>query len=217
MIKVGLTGNYYSGQYEIGKLFEELDVPVFDADLILKYLINFSSKHIEKIRSELGENSYHMGLLKVNKFVDNRSWNKLIDIVEFDIVKAYEKFRLQHKDEFYTIFKYSYLFERKLNESMDLNISCYRPKYYRRNDMQTLTYMDSVSINKLLENEMDELFKNRKSDFVIDNYNTGLNADSYIIIGLENKVKNTHKSIMKKKPQDDYSILRRNFDSSYLD
>jgi dephospho-CoA kinase len=217
MIKVGLTGNYYSGQYEIGKLFEELDVPVFDADLILKYLINYSNPHIKQIRSELGEYSYHMGLLKVNKLTDNKSWNKLIDIVEFDLVKAYEKFRLQHKDEFYTIFKYSYLFERKLDKSMDFNVSCYRPKYYRKSDMQTLTYMDTYSINRLVENEMDELFKNKKADFTIENYNTGSNANSDIIIGLENKVRNVHKSIIKKKPQDDNSILRRNFDTSFWD
>ena len=158
-----------------------------------------------------------MGLLKVNKLTDNKSWNKLIDIVEFDLVKAYEKFRLQHKDEFYTIFKYSYLFERKLDKSMDFNVSCYRPKYYRKSDMQTLTYMDTYSINRLVENEMNELFKNKKSDFIIDNYNTGINANSDIIIGLENKVRNVHKSIMKKKPQDDNSILRRNFDTSFWD
>ena len=216
MIKVGLTGNYYSGQYEIGKLFEKIDVPVFDADLILKYLINFSSKHIKNIKSEIGEDSYYLGLLKVDKFKDNKSWNKIIDVVEFDIIKAYEKFRLNHKDCFYTIFKYSFLFERMMNETMDFNISCYRPKYLRKDDMQKFTYMDNFSINKLLNNEMDELYKNKKSDFIIDNHNTSsyYNSD---IDGLENKVKYIHNSIMKKKPQDDYQILRRNFDQIFMD
>ena len=217
MIKVGLTGNYYSGQYEIGKLFEELDVPVFDADLILKYLINYSTPHIEKVKSVFGENIYHMGLLKFNRFVDNDSWNKLIDVVEFDIVKAYERFRLNHKDEFYTIFKYSHLFERKMDTSMDFNISCYRPKNHRRSDMMRLTYMDTYGINKLLENEMDELFKNKKADFTIENYNKSGDINSDIIIGLENKIMNVHKVITKKKPQDIYSTLGNEHYSGFWD
>lgn len=217
MIKVGLTGNYYSGQYEIGKLFEELDVPVFDADLILKYLINYSTPHIEKIKSVFGENVYHMGLLKFNRFTDNKSWNKLIDVVEFDIVKTYERFRLNHKDDLYTIFKYSFLFERKMNTSMDYNISCYRPKHHRKVDMMSLTYMDNYAINSLLENEMDELFKNKKADFIIENYNRSGDIDSDIIIGLENKVRNVHKVIIKKKPQDNYSTLGNQYSSGFWD
>ena len=55
------------------------------------------------------------------------------------------------------------------------------------------------------------------NSFTIENYNTGSNANSDIIIGLENKVRNVHKSIIKKKPQDDNSILRRNFDTSFWD
>lgn len=217
MIKVGLTGNYYSGQYEIAKLFEELDVPVFDADLILKYLINYSTPHIEKIKSVFGENVYHMGLLKFNRFTDNKSWNKLIDVVEFDIVKTYERFRLNHKDDLYTIFKYSFLFERKMDTSMDYNISCYRPKNHRKVDMMSLTYMDNYAINSLLENEMDELFKNKKADFTIENYNRSGDIDSDIIIGLENKVRNVHKVIIKKKPQDNYSTLGNQYSSGFWD
>ena len=52
MIKVGLTGNFHSGQNQVSEILEKLDVPVFDADLILKYLINYSKPHNQKIHQE---------------------------------------------------------------------------------------------------------------------------------------------------------------------
>lgn len=217
MIKVGLTGNYCSGQNEISELFEDNGVASFDADLILKYLINYSKPHMELVKTEFGEGAYSCGLLNFSKFTTNTNWNKLIDIVEFDIIKAYERFRLTHKEDFYTIFKYSYLFERKLNESMDVNISCYRPKYYRRTDMQTLTYMDLYRINYLVDNEMDELFKNKKSDFIIENYNRTGDKFSDVIIGLDSKVRNVHKAIIKKKPQDSQTTSGHKYSSGFWD
>jgi dephospho-CoA kinase len=205
MIKVGLTGNYYSGQYEIAKLLEEKNVKVFDADLQLKYHLNYSSQFVKEIKSVFGSDVYHLGLLDLNKFENNHHFNKLIDIVEFDIVKQYELFRLKHKNSFFTIFKYSYLFERKMNESMDYTICAYRPKFLRRDDMSRLTYFSGFAIDKIVNNEMDDEFKCKKSDFVIENYNKDTNKYySDIVIGLENKIDRVIKVIENKKPQEDF-------------
>jgi len=202
MLKIGLTGNYYSGQNEVSEIFEKLSVKVFDADLILKYLINFSETHVEKIKDTLGDKVYQMGLLNMNKFRTNESWNDLIDLVEFDVVKSYERFRLTHKDEFYTIFKYSFLFERNLNKSMDKVICCYRPKYQRRSDLKRLTYLSESQIEYLLSNEMDELSKNKSSDYLINNYNTS--GSAHTLIGLDSRVSDLHNIFSNKKPQEDY-------------
>jgi dephospho-CoA kinase len=211
MLKVGLTGNYYSGQNESEKIFQELGVKVFDADLLLKYLINYSVPHIDSIKSNFGQNSYKMGLLNLSKFTDNKSWNNLIDLVEFDIIKSYEKYRLTHKEDFYTILKYSYIYERQINKSMDINLVCFRPKSLRKDDLLTLTYMDNYSINKLLDGEMNEIYKNEKSDFIIQNHST----DG--IIGLETKVNLIHEQILKKKPQDKKNNLGYKYTSGFWD
>lgn len=199
-MKVGLTGNFYSGQNEVSEIFEKMNVKVFDADLILKYLINFSESHIKKIQDYLGPNIYQMGLLNMNKIKTNNQWNDLIDIVEFDIVKSYERFRLNNKNDFYTVFKYSLLFERELNKSMDKVICCYRPKYKRREDIKRLTFMTHHQIEYLLDNEMDELNKKNKSSYLINNF-----EDSHIdtnYIGLDLKVKTIHNILSKNKPQE---------------
>ena len=203
MIKVGLTGNYCSGQNEVSKIFDSLDVKVFDADLLLKYLLNYSKKHILKIKSTFGENSYSMGLLNLNKFEDTKKWNKLIDEVEFDIYASYEKFRYKHQEDFYTVFKYSYLFERQLNTSMDFNINCFRPKALRKEDISLLTPLSDYLINKILDSEYSEFLKNKNADFIIQNY------PKEGVVKLDEKVRTTHEKIMNKKPQ------VNNFDLGY--
>jgi dephospho-CoA kinase len=40
MFKVGLTGNRYSGKDTVASLFNKISIPVFDADVIVKFLIN---------------------------------------------------------------------------------------------------------------------------------------------------------------------------------
>ena len=148
MLKVGLTGNYYSGQYEVGLLFEELDVPVFDANLITKFLLNYSPKHRKEINKQFGDTSFSMGVLNLSNFNSNIKFNKLLDIIELDLLKAYEKFRSLHRDADYTIFKYDFIFERMIENSFDYNISCYRPKRYRKTDMQTLTNFPQYIIER---------------------------------------------------------------------
>jgi dephospho-CoA kinase len=212
MLKVGLTGNFHSGQNEVAKIFDSLSVPVFDADLVLKYLINYSQKHIIKIKQEFGENIYRLGLLDLKRFDTNSNWDKLIDIVEIDIIESYERFRLKHNYSTYVIFKYSFLFERKINTSMDYNINCYRPSYSRKNDISLLTYMDSYSISSLIENELDETYKNKNSDYIINNHIT--NGTS---IDLENKVLRVNEMIMKKIPQDNFVTSGNEYSSGFWD
>jgi dephospho-CoA kinase len=214
MYKVGLTGNYYSGQFEVSKIFEDYEVKVFDANLLTKFLLNYSPTHIQKIKKYFGSDIYSMGLLNLSKFTDNIRFNELLDLIEFDLLKYYEKFRLKHKDELYTIFLYDFIFERKLESSIDFKISCHRPKSIRKNDMKYLTSLTDWHIKKILDNEMDELLKNSKSDYVIQNYNLNDDHESDIVIGLESQIKKVHKKIMSKKRIDTlnkYYPLQSNF------
>lgn len=171
MIKVGLTGNYFSGYNEVGDIFSENRIPVFDADVIIKYLINYSEKHFNKIREVFGNDIYKMGLIDLDKFSNNSKFDELLDIIELDLIKYYENWRFSNKQKsFYTIFKSSILFERKFNEHMDVNISVFRPSNERRKDVTEYSFVTPNTIDHILSNEMCELEKNSKSDYVIHNY-----------------------------------------------
>lgn len=199
MFKVGLTGNFYSGQNEVSEILKQYDVPVFNANLIAKFLINHSKPHIQEIKSIIGENSYTFGRLNLKDLNNNRDFDKILQVIEFDIIKSYEFFRKKYSCSIYTIFYYDFLFERGLDYLMNFNVNCFRPKHHRKYDMTVLTNLSDSIIDKILHNEMGDSKKSKRSDFVINNYNPNDDYKSDIVVGLEDQVFNLHKRIMAKK------------------
>ena len=48
MIKVGLSGNRYSGKDEICNIFRKLTIPVFEADTVLKFIIDQRIEFVDR-------------------------------------------------------------------------------------------------------------------------------------------------------------------------
>lgn len=204
MLKVGLTGNFYSGYDNAALLFESRGVPVFDADLVLRFMVNYSEKVVKKIKAKFGEDIYFLGLLNMNKFETNKDFDKLFEVIELDLLKAYEKWRVKHWDKPYTIFKSCVLFERKLNTSMNFSITVFKPQIERRKDVQNLTEIPTLTSDAIFSNEMDELLKNQKSDFVIHNYKSYY-RDS-LDMGIQNQISYIEKALNKKCPTHQTSL-----------
>jgi dephospho-CoA kinase len=197
MYKVGLTGNFYSGHDDIAKIFKKKGIPVFDADIILKFMINYSEKHVKIIQETFGKSIYKFGLLDLNQFNDNKKFEKLLDIVQLDLIKAYEKWRIRNYNHFYTIFKSSVLFEKGWDKYMNFNINVFKPERDRVLEIIEKTEMPSSVINDIINNEMDELSKNTKSDYVIHNY-SGYYGTKYTVV---NQIDNINRLIMNKNIQ----------------
>jgi dephospho-CoA kinase len=53
MYKVGLTGSYFPGLNEVAEEYNKLNIPLFDADLIFRFLIYNNSETIGKIRKRI--------------------------------------------------------------------------------------------------------------------------------------------------------------------
>lgn len=177
MIKVGLTGNRYSGKDRITRLFEQISIPVFNADIILKFILQYNLEIDKQIKIELGQSVYTLaGYLDPQKFNTTEKFNRLIDIVEPELFKAYEKFQNKHKDKsIYTIFHSSILFERDWNKKMDYVVTTFAPKSDRieRANLQEPVLLTSV-IYGLMANEVDDLEKNRLSTYIIHNYDDAI-------------------------------------------
>lgn len=189
MYKVGLSGNFESGYNKVAKLFEGEGILVFDADTILRFMVNYSPKHIKEIKKAFGNSIYNFGLLDMKKIQSNKEFDDILDLLQKDLMKAYEKWRIKNWNCVYTIFKSQILFERKINQSMDFNISVYRPSIERRYQIQESSSMPITTIDNILRNEMCELDKNKKSDFVIHNYS---------FHDLKKQIDNINKAILKK-------------------
>jgi dephospho-CoA kinase len=179
MIKVGLTGNRYSGKDRIAKLFEQISIPVFHADIVLKFILQYNLEIDKQIKIELGQSLFDLsGHLDPQKFNTSEKFNRLLDIVEPELFKAYDKFQLKHQEKgIYTIFHSSILFERDWNKKMDYTITTFSPKTDRidRANREEPLLLTSV-IYGLMAKEIDDLEKNRLSTYVIHNYDDAVDV-----------------------------------------
>lgn len=170
MIKVALTGNFRSGHREIAKTFAKNGVPIFDVDLTIKYLINRKKEIKKLIQDEYGKHIYSGGLLSIEKFNNNEKFEKLLDLIAPEIFSTYSRFLKINSKYAYTIFLSSILFEMRWDKRFDYNMNVFKAQFLRRKDLIKNTKMSEDMIDFILTNEMDEYYKNTKSDHIIQNY-----------------------------------------------
>lgn len=170
MLYIGLTGNRYSGKKRISKLFKQIHIPVFDADTVLRFAIHYNTEINENIKSELGDYYFDFGLLNMKKVIKDGKFKEVIKFYEEDLFKAYNRFNIKNKNSIYTIFKSSLLFELGWDKKMDSNITVFAPSNVRINRCKFHTEQSMSEIYKLVKTEMDDLDKNKKSDYIIHNY-----------------------------------------------
>ena len=103
MLEVGLTGCRFSGKTSVSKLFRKIGVPVFDADIILKFILNFKPKVELAIMSNVGSFVYKNGFLDPTCFLADGLFDRTIDVIEFELFQAWERFKDKHKDHSYVI------------------------------------------------------------------------------------------------------------------
>lgn len=171
MLKVGLSGNRYSGKSRVAKLFTQIGVPVFEADIVLKFILAYNYELHSVIADKIGRKYYTDGKLNMQKVKSEGQFSKLLDVVEPELYRAWEKFIEKNKKSIYCIFHSSILFERDWYKGMDLNISVFAPYADRVERCKYLTKKSVSSIYSLSKIEMDELEKNKLANYVIHNYN----------------------------------------------
>lgn len=182
MIKVGLTGNRYTGKDIVGRIFEQINVPVFNVDVIIKFILQYKNDIDSDIKIQLGRGVFtNDGFLDPRKFNTTEKFNRLLEIVEPDLFMAYQKFIVKNKKSLYTIFHSSILFENGWDKKMDQNISVFSPKDVRiaRCKRQNHT-MSLQNIYDFMSTEYDDLTINRKSNYVIHNYDDALSLTAQV-------------------------------------
>ena len=170
MIKVGLSGNRYSGKSRVANLFKQIGIPVFDADTVLRFILNYNWELLGEIKEELGSEIFQGDYLNFREIKNPEVFNNVLKLVEPDILRAYDRFN-KKQNSIYTIFHSSILFERGWDKNMDRSISVFSSHTDRISRCKQLTKMGLLVINDLSKTEMDPLEKNRLSDYTIHNYN----------------------------------------------
>ncbi len=170
MLEIALTGSRYSGKSTVSKVFNQIHIPVFDADTVLKFILNFRTYVEEPIKSNVGSFVYKGSQIDPNAFVCDSIFDRTIDVIEFELFQAWEAFKKKNKNSAYVIFKSSILFERNWNTRFKKVISVFTPKDERVLRCKYETGMRVDYIWELFSKEMSELDKNSKSHYIIHNY-----------------------------------------------
>jgi len=170
MISIGLTGNICSGYERVAKMFSEMhQIPVFDADIAVKFLLNYREDIIKDIRIRFGIVVYNRGLIEASHFNTTEKFDKLLDIIEPELLNTFDKWK-SRQNSTYVIFKSSILLERGLNKKMNYTITSFIPRDERALELSKVTTSGLVESYSIINSEMDELIKNQNSDWIIHNY-----------------------------------------------
>jgi dephospho-CoA kinase len=171
IIKIGLTGNRFSGKNHVADMFRKFSIPIFEADVVLRFILNYDYDINKDIRDKLSSMyGTSPSFIDITKFKSKEDIDMILDVAEYNLFKAYEEFNKKNSRSLYTIFKSSILFERNWNDMMDYNINVFSPKLVRMDRWEDINMKDIKDITYILSDEIPGVDKNKLSNFVVNAY-----------------------------------------------
>lgn len=171
---IGLTGGIGAGKSLVAKIFESLGVPVFNADLEAREILNSSAEVRKQITDLFGSDAYtgseaNRPFLAARIFKDESLRQKLNAIVHPAVADAFEVWVGTHASEPYVLKEAAITFETGLYKSLDGVILVTAPKEIR---IDRVMKRDGVTENQVLD-RMDAQWSDEEklklSDYQINN------------------------------------------------
>ncbi|HNW99052.1 MAG TPA: dephospho-CoA kinase [Bacteroidales bacterium] len=174
MIKVGLTGNIGSGKTIVSNIFKVLRVPVYNADLRARVIME-KPEIINKISVLLGNEILDENGIPDKKkiaaivFNDKSKLEKLNHIIHPLVIADFEKWIKEQSGTGYVIMESAILFETGYNELFDKIIFISAPETLRVKRVMMRDGVNAVSVKSRIKQQLPEKNKISKADFVIVN------------------------------------------------
>jgi len=173
MIIIGLTGGIGSGKTTVAKVFMELGVPVYIADVEAKKLMRKSKIIKRKLIQLFGEEVYINN--ELNKtFIANIIFNdktylqKMNAIIHPRVTKHFQKWMLK-QDALYVIKEVAILFENEGYKKCDYVITVTTPIDLRIKRLLKRDKTTKTKIKAIMNNQWTDEEKVKRSHFVIEN------------------------------------------------
>ncbi len=175
MLTIGITGGIGSGKSTVCKIFQILGIPVFNADIESRNILNNDELVKKEIKNLLGSLSYKSDNTPDRKFIASKVFanekllaelNKILHPV---VLNKFEMWRKIHSKELYIIKEAAILFESGSNKEMDFVIVVTSPLKLR---IQRVMKRDTIS-RQLVEARISKQYPQEKlielSDWEIKN------------------------------------------------
>lgn len=172
-LKIGLTGGIGSGKTTVAKVFELLEIPVYNADAASKRLYQTDMDLMQKMKHHFGDDIYNAGELDRAKlasyvFDDPQKLELLNSLVHPPTIRDAEEWMKAQRSA-YVIKEAALLFESGSAAGLDYVIGVYAPQHIR---LKRVMDRDGVSREQVLSRmsrQIHEEMKMRLCDFVIIN------------------------------------------------
>jgi len=170
---IGLTGGIGSGKSTVAKMFQDLGIPIYNADREAKNLMNTSLALKSSIKALFGEDAYEKG--ELNRayvaeivFKDKQRLEALNQLVHPRVKEDFSRWvALQNAP--YVIQENPLIFEKGQQDLFDLVITVTAKKEVRIKRVMDRDGLSEVQVQERMRNQLDDNYKIENSDFVIVN------------------------------------------------
>lgn len=177
MLKVGITGGIGTGKTSVCNFFEIIGIPVFNADIEAKRIINSDKELKNKLVETFGEEIY-LKSGEINKeiyskiiFSSKENLEKSNSIIHPVVLQYYNAWCKKYQNLKYSIKEAAILFESGTYKNMDYIITVTAPLEQRIERVMKRDNLRREMIMKKIQNQLPEDYKIKNSDFVINNEN----------------------------------------------
>ena len=173
MKRLGLTGGIGVGKTYVSKVFQQMGIPVFNADVEAKNCMTEDKGLRQKVKTSFGENMYDNGVLqkeKLAKIVFNNSERlaELNTLVHPVVKQRFEDWCTQQTAEL-VIKETAILFESDAHLGLDVVICVSATEKVRIERVQNRDGSSVAEIKSRIETQMSQSKKEEMADFVIVN------------------------------------------------
>lgn len=175
MLKIGLTGNIGSGKSLVCQVFEKLSVPIFNADIEAKKILDSSILRSKLLAifgadiEDINENIIDRKKLAAIVFTDKEALEKLNALIHPQLRIEFKNWCLLHKKEKYVIQEAAILFENGFTDLFDKTIVIAAPKDIRLQRVMERDGTSKAEVLARMENQWSDAKKEDAADFIIQN------------------------------------------------
>ncbi|HIG33051.1 MAG TPA: dephospho-CoA kinase [Flavobacteriales bacterium] len=173
MKKLGLTGGIGVGKTYVSKVFRQMGIPVFNADVEAKNCMTEDKGLMQNVKNSFGENIYDNGVLQKEKlakivFNNNERLAELNALVHPVVKQRFEGWCTEQTAEL-VIKEAAILFESDAHLGLDAVICVSAAEKVRIERVQTRDGSSVTDIKSRMDKQMPQSKKEELADFVIVN------------------------------------------------
>ena len=179
-LRIGITGGIGAGKSTVCKIFNQIGIPIYDADFRAKWLMNNNPELKEAIRKSFGWDSYtrkddlNRDYLGKVVFNNEEKLKNLNNIVHPAVIIDFELWTQEHKHEPYSLKEAALLFESNSYKNLHKVIVINSPIETRIERVVKRDHVKREDVLKRIENQSTDRERIEKADWII--YNDGIRS-----------------------------------------